>query len=63
LSVADPPPPELLELLEAPDGAGLPDELELLELEPQAAIPMAAASVTATALRRRVRTLSFSLFI
>jgi hypothetical protein len=34
----------------------LPDELELVELEPHAAIPITAASVTATALMRLVRT-------
>jgi hypothetical protein len=61
LSVAEPPPLELLELDELPPAA-LELLLLLLLLEPQAAIPRAAASTTATALKRRVRTL-FSLFI
>jgi hypothetical protein len=53
----------LLELTAAPPLELLVLELlELLELEPHAAIPSATASVTAAALIRRVRTL-FSLFI
>jgi hypothetical protein len=54
LMVAEPPP--LLLLVDPLDAGAAALELELELLEPQAAIPRAAATTTAAALMRRVLT-------